>query len=278
MRNSFGFAGFILTACTILCFVRPAAPQAAAPQAAPQQPGLPSNIPSTSQAPVHAGAVIVLDPAHGGTDNGARGQNGAVEKDIVLIFARNARMELERLGFRVVMTRNDDSNPSYDDRAAMANAYRDAIFISFHVSSTGTIGTARVYSYSFVTPLPPTSSEADAAGARLGIVAAPRSSATGLLLWEEAQRSYTDASHHLADLLQAQLAQRFSGSPGVSSEVAVRELRSVEAPAIAIEVSSMGVSDTNALIGMAAQLSNAIGHSIQTFRPGVSSNGAPEGK
>jgi N-acetylmuramoyl-L-alanine amidase len=253
-----------------------AAPQAApTPQAAPQQPGLPQAIP---QAPVHTGPVIVLDPAHGGTDNGARGQNGAVEKDIVLIFARNARIELERLGFHVVMTRNDDSNPSYDDRAAIANAYRDAIFISFHVSSTGTIGTGRTYSYSFVTPLPPTASATDAAGARLGVVTPSRSSPTGLLLWEDAQRPYTDPSHRLADLLQAQLAQRFSGSPGVSSGVAVRELRSVEAPAIAIELSSMGASDTNALIGMAAQLSNAIGHSIQAFRPAVVSSGTPGGK
>jgi N-acetylmuramoyl-L-alanine amidase len=255
----------------------PVAPPAQPPPAAPQ-PGLPQAIPPTPQAPVHAGPVIVLDPAHGGTDNGARGQSGAVEKDIVLIFARNARLELERQGFRVVMTRNDDSNPSYDDRAAIANAYRDAIFISFHVSSTGTIGTARTYSYSFVTPIPPTSPVTDAAGARLGIVTPSRSSSSGLLPWEEAQRPYTDASHHLADLLQTLLAQRFSGSPSVSSGVAVRELRSVEAPAIAIELSSMSVSDPNTLIGMAAQLSNAIGRTIQAYRPTGILNNTPEEK
>ena len=89
----------------------------------------------------------MINPAHGGTDNGARGQNGSVEKDVVLVFARMVRSEFERQGYRVVMTRNDDSNPSYEDRAAIANAYRDAIFISFHVSSTGQIGTARAYSY-----------------------------------------------------------------------------------------------------------------------------------
>ena len=91
----------------------------------------------------------MLDPAHGGIDNGARGQNGVVEKDLVLLMARTARLALEREGFRVVMTRNDDSDPSYDDRAALANSYRDVIFVSFHISSTGALHTARAYFYQF---------------------------------------------------------------------------------------------------------------------------------
>ena len=65
---------------------------------------------------------------------------------MVLRFARQLRAEFERQGFRVVLTRNDDSNPSYEDRAATANAYHDAIFISLHVASTGKLGTAQTYS------------------------------------------------------------------------------------------------------------------------------------
>ena len=91
----------------------------------------------------------MLDPAHGGTDTGARGATGVAEKDIVLQFARTVRAELVRQNIRVVTTRDDDSNPSYDARAAIANGYRDAIFISIHVSSTGNAGTARAYYYRF---------------------------------------------------------------------------------------------------------------------------------
>ena len=94
-------------------------PTSGPPQSVPAQTGSQQIAPPT---PTHVGPVIVLDPAHGGIDNGARGQSGVVEKDLVLLFARTARLALEREGFRVVMTRNDDSDPSFDDRAALANS------------------------------------------------------------------------------------------------------------------------------------------------------------
>jgi N-acetylmuramoyl-L-alanine amidase len=185
----------------------------------------------------------------------------------VLIFARMLRSEFERQGFRVVMTRNDDSNPSYEDRAAVANAYRDAIFISLHVSSTGQTGAARTYSYQFSSPIAAVSAAtgADAAGA----VVAPTQSgpSSGLMVWEEAQRPYTESSHRLADALQTALAQKFSGSPGASSRFAVRDLRSVGTPAIAVEVSSISVSDPNSLLAMGASLAATIERSVQAMRP-----------
>jgi N-acetylmuramoyl-L-alanine amidase len=230
---------------------------AAQQEAAPQQPAAPA-LPSASaqQAPpalpqqpapeVHVGPLIVLDPAHGGMDTGARGAPGIEEKNIVLLFARIARMELEREGFRVVMTRNDDSDPSYDDRDAVANAHRDVIYISLHVSSTGPFGTARAYSYQF----PATTS------------AAP----SGPPVWEEAQRPHADASHRLADFVQGQLAQRFSGSPKLSETAAVRELRSAACPAVAVEISSVSVNDANLLAALAPPLASSIGHGLAAYR------------
>jgi N-acetylmuramoyl-L-alanine amidase len=218
--------------------------------------------------------VIVLDPAHGGTDPGARGENGPIEKDVVLQFARAARVELVRQGYRVVLTRDDDSNPSYDDRAAIANSYHDAILISLHVSSTGMPGTARAYFYQFWSPFSPLSKppalEADQTAE--GSPAA-RASPSSLVPWNEAQRSYADASHRLADQVQIQLAQPFSGSPAISRGGAIRELRSVAAPAVAIEISSVAVTDTGSLMAMAAPLAAAISKGVQTFHP-VSSAGA----
>jgi N-acetylmuramoyl-L-alanine amidase len=244
----------------------PAPPQAQPTPTPPQQPA-PAQSPTPPAAPVHTGPVIVINPAHGGTDEGARAENGLVEKNVVLIFARMLRSEFERQGFRVVMTRNDDSNPSYEDRAAVANAYRDAIFISLHVSSTGQRGAARTYCYQFSSPVVAVSAAtgADAAGA----VVAPTQSApsSGLMVWEAAQRPYMESSHKLADALQTALAQKFAGSPGTSARFAVRELRSVAAPAIAVEVSSISVSDPNSLLAMGASLTMTIEHSIQAMRP-----------
>jgi N-acetylmuramoyl-L-alanine amidase len=204
--------------------------------------------------------MIVLDPGHGGTDSGARGGTGAIEKDIVLLYARFVRGQLERQGFRVALTRNDDSNPSYDDRAAIANAYRDAIFISLHVSTMGAAGTARVYYYRFG------SSPAGARAALDTTEAKPAAPRVSLVEWRDAQFPHLDSSHSLADLLQIQLAEHFPGSPTRAAAVPVRELRSVDTPAVAIEISSVSVADPSSLAGFAAPLADSIAHALEAFR------------
>jgi N-acetylmuramoyl-L-alanine amidase len=239
------------------------------PQQAVPPPGVTPQ--ATPQPPAHTGPVIVIDPAHGGTDTGARGQNGVIEKDLVLLMARITRYALEREGFRVVMTRNDDSNPSYDDRAAIANAYRDVIFISFHISSTGTPSTARAYFYKF-SETPPNASAITANANTLPITPAKT---TSLLGWEDAQRPFTGASHRLADILQADLTLRFSGSPAGASGVAVRGLRSVAGTAVAIELSNVAVSDRNQLVEMAEPVATAVVHSITATRPSGGQSGLP---
>jgi N-acetylmuramoyl-L-alanine amidase len=230
-------------------------PQAAPPPA--QQTSLPPN-----QAPAPAGPVIVLNPAHGGTDTGARGQNAAMEKDLVLQMARGVKAELERQGFHVVMTRNDDSNPSYDDRAAMANAHNDAIFVSLHIASTGTAGTVRAYYDQLGTPYVPSNETASAPKKK---TVAP--AALALNSWNEAQRAYLDSSRRLANLIQIMLAQKFSGSADIPSGAAVRDLRSVAGPAVAIELSSVSAPDPTALANStAAPLGDAIARAVAAFR------------
>ena len=221
--------------------------------------------------PAYAGPVVVVDPAHGGTDSGARGQNGIVEKDIVLQFARVARAELVRQGYKVVLTRDDDSNPSYDDRAALANSYRDAIFLSIHVSSTGTPGAVRAYHYQFWKPLPPATaqqaSSPDAALTHAPIALAAPAVTTMLTPWNQAQRPYADASQQLAEQLQIRMAATFAGSPAASAGVEIRGLRSIAAPAVAIEISSVAVSQARALTVYAGPLADAIAKGMQAFRP-----------
>ena len=287
VRNPIRFLAFLLVASVFVLNATPHSGLRTAPvavQSSPQQAQAPSSLPAQQSAPqqaaptqaapqppVHSGPVIVLDPAHGGTDSGARGQSGVVEKDLVLLMARISKFAFEREGFRVVMTRNDDSNPSYDDRAATANAYRDVIFISFHISSTGTQNTARVYSYQFSeTVLNANAITADANSLPITPV-----KTTSLLAWEEAQRPYAGTSHHLADSLQADVTLRFAGSPGVSSAVAVRGLRSVAGPAVAIELSNVAVTDRNQLVAMAAPLATAIVHTVSASRGAGGASGNP---
>jgi N-acetylmuramoyl-L-alanine amidase len=219
---------------------------------------------SPNQTPPPSGPVIVLNPAHGGTDSGARGQNAAMEKDLVLQMARGVKAELERQGFRVVMTRNDDSNPSYDDRAAMGNGYSGAIFVSLHIASTGTVGTIRAYYDQLSTPYVPSNDTVSTAQK----VAPP--AAVGLNSWNEAQRAYLNSSHRLADLIQIELAQKFSGSADTALGAAVRGLRSVAGPAVAIELSSVSAPDPGALANSAAvPIADAIARAVTAFRAAI---------
>jgi N-acetylmuramoyl-L-alanine amidase len=236
-------------------------PQAPSPQGAPPVPAAPQQNPQeqTPAPPVHLGPVVVIDPGHGGTDTGARGASGLVEKDVVLQIAKILRAELERTGYRVVMTRNDDSNPSYEDRAALANAYRDAIFVSLHVSTTGATGSTRAYFYQFPVPF-------QATDASLTSNAATRGFGTAIP-WDQAQRPFGEQSRRLANLVQIELTRRFSQSPNAPTPAEVRNLRSVAAPAVAVEISSVSVSDPIALTSLSGLLAASIARGIAAFRP-----------
>jgi N-acetylmuramoyl-L-alanine amidase len=265
VRNSLSHRVLLLAASVFIFLAFPVTPARSSPQeTVPTAPAPPQEAPPLQPAsppPAPAGPVIVLDPAHGGTDSGARGENGVVEKDLVLQVARTVRAELQGQGYRVVMTRDDDSNPSYDDRAAVANARRNAIFISLHVASTGTANTVRAYYDQFWTPIPSPTPAAVNAGAKKAIP--PTNTLTP---WQEAQRPYVDASHGLADLLQIQLAQLFAGSPVHSTGTAVRALRSVAAPAVACEISSVTIANPDSLKAAAAPLATASLRSVVAFR------------
>ena len=257
MRKPFQYSIFLPAVIALAFAVSPAA-QTPTDQVAP--PVAQSAAPQQS----FGAPIIVLNPAHGGTDPGARGENGLAEKDIVLEYAQAVRAALEGAGYRVLMTRSDDSNPSYDDRDAVANAHHDAIYLSLHVASTGAAGTARTYYYQFWTPFPAATPAPQTAAAP------PRA---GLTEWEEAQRPYADRSRLLADLMQAQLAQTFSGSPATAAGGEVRELRSVTAPAIAIEISSVAMKDESALRAFEAPLSTCIVRTLEAFRPANAAGG-----
>lgn len=81
--------------------------------------------------------VIVIDPGHGGDDSGAI-KNGIVEKDAVLAFSKALRDKLNASGlYRVVMTRDKDVFISLDERRAIAERSKAALFIAVHADYAG---------------------------------------------------------------------------------------------------------------------------------------------
>jgi N-acetylmuramoyl-L-alanine amidase len=94
----------------------------------------------TSEPPVKADGdtrpLIVVDPGHGGIDNGTRGSGGELEKDIVLAFSQVLREKLESGGkYRIATTRSDDSFIPLSERVRFARTRGAALFISIHADA-----------------------------------------------------------------------------------------------------------------------------------------------
>ncbi len=81
----------------------------------------------------HHKYVLVIDPGHGGSDPGAMGLFGLVEKDIVLDIARRTVRYCNRSGnIRAFLTRTGDYYISLKKRVEIAHDYGADLFISVH--------------------------------------------------------------------------------------------------------------------------------------------------
>jgi N-acetylmuramoyl-L-alanine amidase len=77
--------------------------------------------------------LVVLDPGHGGIDEGAHAATGEAEKNVVLDFALMLHDKLEQSGkYRVEMTRTEDTFVALTDRVQFAREHRAQLFISIH--------------------------------------------------------------------------------------------------------------------------------------------------
>ncbi len=79
--------------------------------------------------------VIVIDPGHGGKDAGAVA-NGYKEKDINLKVALKVAKILKKYGYKVILTRDDDSYVPLSTRARIANKSNATLFVSIHCNAS----------------------------------------------------------------------------------------------------------------------------------------------
>ena len=87
--------------------------------------------------PPDARPLIVIDPGHGGIDNGTQAGGGDImEKNLVLGFGLALRDRIEKSGkYRVVMTRSDDTFIPLNDRVKVARNQSAALFVSIHADA-----------------------------------------------------------------------------------------------------------------------------------------------
>ena len=93
--------------------------------------------PATPAGPPDNRPVVVIDPGHGGPDNGTQaGGSEFMEKNLVLTFGLALRDRLERSGkYRVVMTRSDDTFVALDERVRIARGHSAALLVSIHADA-----------------------------------------------------------------------------------------------------------------------------------------------
>ena len=84
--------------------------------------------------------TVVVDAGHGGKDNGAFRRYGGAEKSATLDVATRLELKLRESKFHTVMTRSSDVFIPLDERAAISNRQKNAIFVSVHFNDSGRRG------------------------------------------------------------------------------------------------------------------------------------------
>src|SRR5438132_12586266 len=91
--------------------------------------------------------AVVIDAGHGGHDRGGIPGQRVAEKEMTLDVAQRLRNLLTASGYRVVMTRDSDVFVPLPTRVAIANSYRNAIFVCIHFNSARRMGAGGIETY-----------------------------------------------------------------------------------------------------------------------------------
>jgi N-acetylmuramoyl-L-alanine amidase len=164
---------------------------------------------------------IVLDPGHGGHDQGTIGPGGLLEKNLVLSIALGLeKMLREKLGADVILTRTDDSFIPLEERTSIANKHHADLFVSIHANSSRikSISGVETYYLSFAQ----TDAEREIA-ARENATTESKVADLEDLIKKIAQADKSAESRELASSVQKKL---FSGAKKLFSNAANRGVRS----------------------------------------------------
>jgi N-acetylmuramoyl-L-alanine amidase len=158
--------------------------------------------PTSPVANVPSGPVVVLDPGHGGEDEGARGPAGEIEKDITLAVARATAARIQAAGLTARLTREGDEHVALTDRTGLANRLQATAFISIHANASVAKGAKGAETYYMSAD----ASDAQAAqSATRENAQAQQSDTVKLILWDLAYVANLNSSARLARGIQEKL-------------------------------------------------------------------------
>lgn len=234
--------------------------------------------------------LIVLDPGHGGIDNGTKGSGGELEKDVVLAFTQTLREKLESSGkYRVAMTRSDDTFIPLAERVRFARSRNAGLFISVHADALprreGQAEGATVYTLS--------ENASDAEAARLAEAENKADVIAGVDLTTEPD----DVANILVDLAQRetktfsmQFARTLVGELKAAARLHKHPLKSAgfkvllapDVPSVLLELGYMSTKDDLKQLTSAAwraRTAQALAQAVDSFfTPRVAGAGAGGGR
>ncbi len=249
---------------------RPAAARAIPPAAVPQ----PAVLPPT----------IVIDPGHGGSETGAVGPSGLMEKDATLQIARRLAAALPRLfACRVVLTRDSDSAISLDDRTAVANHEKADLFLSIHANSSRAAGARGSETYylsleasdKLAQEVASRENQPQAAAGAAAPGSEARNPDLDFILWDLAQAAHLKESSELADEAQRELNVVSGTENRGIKQAPFRVLVGATMPAILVETAFISNPEEEKKLGspafqqsVADAVARAVGHYFERRRAG----------
>jgi len=214
--------------------IAPANAAAPAETAAPPKPDSPPDL----------RPVVVIDPGHGGLDNGTRSGGEVMEKDLVLGFALALRDRIEKSGkYRVVMTRSDDTFIPLNDRVKIARNQSAALFVSIHADALprreGDAQGATIYTLSDKASdaeaerLAEAENKADAIG---GVNLTEEPTEVADILIDLAQRETRTFSNRFARLLMGEMKNTVRMHKHPLKSAGFRVLKAPDVPSVLVEL------------------------------------------
>lgn len=172
--------------------------------------------------------TVVLDPGHGGHDNGAKGPAGTLEKNVTLGLAQLVADQLKK-NYKMILTRSDDYSVDIPDRTAVANHLKADLFISIHTGGSF-LHQANGINIFYYKELSGFALETAVDSPN------PRGKAIPQTLWDNIQAKHIASSKALAQKMKNNISSQLEFSKSKIQNADLMVLKGADMPAILIEV------------------------------------------
>jgi len=227
--------------------------------------------------------LVVIDPGHGGTEHGAVGRTGVMEKDLTLRIARLMEDLLKREKVDVLLTRTQDAAVGLEERAGLANNRKGILFLSLHMNAFRIASAHGAETYYMSLPAreaapaapataPPASGEES--------IAAPESSLE-FILWDLAQSEYLKDSARLAEMVQEEMDKLWNVEKRGVKQAPFTVLAGVTMPAALVEIGFLSNEEEEKQLirdDFQMQTARALVQAVDRFRSEIGARWQPSGE